>query len=71
MNDDDGDFLWVETPGAKDFLRALRKQREAWLETLVGAASSSPDPNVRSCWARIQQLNETIQEMEDERGKSD
>lgn len=73
MNDDDDgeDYSWTGAPGAQEFLRELRRQRAAWLEALIGAAGSSQDANVRSCWARHQQLNETIQEMEEEHGKSD
>lgn len=70
MTDDEEDFSWVETPGAQNFLRELKRQRAAWTDALIGAAGSSQDANVRSCWARLQQVNETIQDMEDERGKS-
>lgn len=70
MSAEEEDFLWVETPGAQTFLRELKKQRAAWIDALIGAAGASPDANVRSCWARLQQVNETIQDMEDERGKS-
>lgn len=70
--DDDGeDYPWTDAPGAQEFLRELRKQRAAWLEALIGASGSSQDANVRSCWARYQQLNETIQEIKEEHGKSD
>jgi len=65
--DDEETESWAEHPGAQEFLISLKRRRKAQVESLIGAASMSPDPAVRSNWAAIAQLDQVIAEMEDER----
>lgn len=62
---------WADDDGALAFLKMLKGQRQAALELLISSASKSADPNVRSNWAALSQLDRTIDQMEAERGKSD
>ena len=71
MTEDDETEGWADSPGALDFLRDLKLKRKAQLDSLIGAASVSPDPKVQASWGALSQLDIIIRAMEDERGKSD
>jgi hypothetical protein len=61
----------MDEDGARAFLKVLRGKRAAAIDYLIGAASKSPDPNIRAAWGSLNQLNEIITDMEAERGTSD
>ena len=60
---------WADEDGAVDFVKQLRARYKAQVQNLIGAAGHSSDPNIRSNWAALQQLEQVIKLMEDERGK--
>lgn len=62
---------WADEEGALDFIKKLKGRRKAQIDNLLSAASSSADPNVRSNWAAIAQLDQIIDMMEQERGNPD
>ncbi len=62
---------WADEEGALAFIKELKKQRRQQVEALVGAASSSTDPAMRSNWGAIAQLDRVIDMMESERGNPD
>ncbi len=62
---------WADEEGAREFLKALKRQRQGEVEMLVGAARNSSDPAITRSWAAIAQLDKVIEMMEDERGKPD
>ncbi len=62
---------WANEPGARDFVKELKRQRQGEVEMLVGAARNSSDPAIVRSWAAIAQLDKVIAMMEEERGKSD
>jgi len=62
---------WADDDGALAFLKMLKGQRQAAWELLVSVSSKTTDPNVRSAWASLMQLERTIDQMEAERGKPD
>lgn len=64
-------MTWADEEGAINFLKQLKVRRAAQVETLVGAASHSTDPSIRSNWAAIAQLDQIIDMMENERGNPD
>ncbi len=61
---------WANEPGARDFVKELKRQRQGEVEMLVGAARNSSDPAIVRSWAAIAQLDKVIAMMEEERGKS-
>jgi hypothetical protein len=71
MTEDDEIDSWADSVGALDFLRDLKLKRRAQVDSLIGAASVSPDPLVRANWGALSQLDIIIKAMEDERGKHD
>jgi hypothetical protein len=71
VNDDDETENWADSPGALDFLGDLRRKRKAQLDSLLGAAKTSNDPSVRANSYAVEQLDNIIKALEDERGKSD
>ncbi len=62
---------WANEPGAREFIRELKRQRDGEVEALIGAARNSPDPAMQRGWAAIAQLTKVIEMMEEERGKPD
>lgn len=62
---------WADEEGAINFIKQLKQRRQAQVDCLIGAASSSTDPGIRSNWAAISQIDQIIEMMEDERGKFD
>lgn len=50
---------WLKQPSADRYVRDLREQRDAALQTLIGAAALSEDPKVRERHASWRLLNET------------
>jgi len=62
---------WADEEGALYFLKQLKQRRQAQVDCLIGAASHSTDPAIRSNWAAISQIEQVIEMMEAERGKSD
>ncbi len=62
---------WADDEGCLAFVKELKRRREAQVDLLIGAASHSTDPGIRSNWAAISQIDQVIAMMEDERGKFD
>jgi hypothetical protein len=62
---------WAEEDGAVEFYRELKRQREAEIVMLIGAAKNSTDPAMQRSYAAIAQLEKVIGMMEAERGKSE
>ncbi len=62
---------WADEDGARDFVKQLKRLRQAEVEMLIGAARNSSDPAIARSWAAIAQLDKVIEMMEDERGKPD
>ncbi len=61
---------WANEPGAREFVKELKRQRQGEVDMLVGAARNSSDPAIVRSWAAIAQLDKVIAMMEEERGKS-
>jgi hypothetical protein len=62
---------WVDTEGAEAFIKQLKMRRNAQVEALVGAATTSPDPSVRGSAMALLTLDSVIKDMEAERGSND
>ncbi len=62
---------WANEEGAREFLKTLKRHRQAEVDMLIGVAKSSSDPAIQRTWAAIAQLDKVIEMMEDERGKPD
>lgn len=50
---------WLKAPSADRYVRDLTEQRDAALQTLIGAAGLSDDPKVRerhAAWKKLEEI---------------
>ena len=59
---------WIDNDDGERFMKYMSLRRNSALDLLVNTAAESSDPNIRSAWAALAQITQTIQDLEDERG---